>query len=67
MAWVPATNIAADLTCWTRLLGLHEEPELANAEVDTLRFRLWHIPANWPWARAFQTCWTRLTALPAPD
>jgi hypothetical protein len=81
VAWVLAANIAADLTCWTRLLGLHEEPELADAEVDTLRFRLWHIPArlathardrilripaDWPWARAFQTCWTRLTALPAP-
>jgi hypothetical protein len=53
----------------------------ADAEVDTLRFRLWHnpacfathardrilrIPVDWPWARAFQTCWTRQTALPAP-
>ena len=68
--WVLAANIAADLTCWTRLLGLEGEADLADAEVETLRFRLWHIPArlaahardrilhipvDWPWAEAFQT------------
>jgi hypothetical protein len=79
--WMLTANIAADLTCWTRLLGLAGDPELADAEPDTLRFRLWHlparlvhhardkvlkIPADWPWATAFTTCWNRLAALPDP-
>jgi hypothetical protein len=80
-AWMLSANIAADLTCWTRLLGLDDQPDLADAEVHTLRFRLWHlpgrlvrhardailrIPADWPWATAFTTCWDRLAALPNP-
>jgi hypothetical protein len=79
--WVLAANIAADLTAWTRLLGLHDQPDLAHAEPDTLRYRLLHLPATlssharqrtlkisstWPWADAFTLCWQRLTALPAP-
>ncbi|GGM68116.1 IS1380 family transposase [Micromonospora sonchi] len=74
-AWVLAANIAADLTAWTRLLGLHDQPDLAHAEPDTLRYRLLHLPAKlttharrrtlsipntWPWAEAFQLCWQRL-------
>ena len=77
--WILAANIAADLTAWTRLLGLHDQPDLAHAEPDTLRYRLLHLPAKlttharqrrlsipdtWPWANAFQLCWQRLTALP---
>jgi hypothetical protein len=79
--WVLAANLAADLDAWTRLLGLHDQPDLAHAEPDTLRYRLWHLPAiltrharrrylalaaSWPWADAFTTCWQRLTALPEP-
>ena len=79
--WVIAANIAADLTAWTRLLGLHDDGELRDANPGTLRYRLWHLPArlarharqralaisaDWPWAQAFLTCWQRLTALPAP-
>jgi hypothetical protein len=30
--WVLAANIAADLAAWTRLLGLHDQPDLADAE-----------------------------------
>jgi hypothetical protein len=78
--WVLAANIAADLTAWTRLLGLHDD-ELRDADPDTLRYRIWHIPArlasharqrtlaispDWPWTQAFITCWQRLCALPAP-
>ncbi|WP_269461124.1 transposase [Actinoplanes derwentensis] len=78
--WVLACNIAADLTAWTRLLGLHDRPDLAHAEPDTLRYRLLHLPAKlatharrrvlsisstWPWADAFTLCWQRLTQLPA--
>lgn len=79
VGWVLAANLAADLDAWTRLLGLHDEPGLALAEPEALRYRLWHmparlvsharrkilrIPADWPWADAFTTCWRRLMSLP---
>jgi DDE family transposase len=79
--WVLAANIAADLAAWTRLLGCHDDPELCDADPDTLRYRIWHIPArlasharqrtlaigpDWPWAQAFLACWHRLCTLPAP-
>jgi hypothetical protein len=79
--WVLACNLANDLDAWTRLLGLHDQPDLTNAEPDTLRYRLWHLPArltrharrqwltisnSWPWRDAFTLCWHRLGALPAP-
>ena len=76
-----AANIAADLTAWARLLGLHDQPDLRDADPDTLRYRIWHLPArlvrharkrilkispDWPWTDAFLTCWQRLCELPAP-
>ena len=76
-----AATIAADLAAWTRLLGLHYDEGLRGADLDTLRYRIWHLPAclarharqrilainpDWPWAQAFLTCWQRLLALPAP-
>jgi hypothetical protein len=79
--WVIAANIAADLAAWTRLLGLCDDEDLREADPDTLRYRIWHIPArlahharqrilkispDWPWKEAFLTCWQRLCALPAP-
>ena len=79
--WVIAANIAADLTAWTRLLGFGDHPDLHEADPDTLRYRVWHIPArlarharerilkispSWPWKDAFLACWHRLCALPAP-
>lgn len=79
--WVLAANIAADLTAWTRLLGHCDDAELRAADPDTLRYRIWHIPArlarharqrilaisrDWPWKDAILTCWQRLCALPAP-
>ena len=80
--WVIAANIAADLAAWTRLLGCSDDPDLKDADPDTLRYRIWHIPArlarharqrtlgispDWPWKEAFLICWQRLCALPAPD
>jgi hypothetical protein len=77
--WMLAANLAADLDAWVRLLALHDVDGLADAEPDTMRFRLYHLPsrladharrrwlridATWPWATAFTTCWQRLTALP---
>ena len=79
--WVIAANIAADLAAWTRLLGFCDDPGLREADPDTLRYRVWHIPArlarharervlkispSWPWKDAFLTCWQRLCALPSP-
>ncbi|GAA1184503.1 hypothetical protein GCM10009664_58030 [Kitasatospora gansuensis] len=78
--WVLAANLAADLDAWTRLLGLHDQPGLSHAEPDTMRYRLYQLPAkhtrharrrwltlsnSWPWREAFLTCWQRLSALPA--
>jgi len=79
--WVLAANLAADLTAWARILGLYDQQELRDAEPDTLRYRIWHLPArlvrharkrvlkvsaDWPWNNAFITCWNRFCALPAP-
>ncbi len=79
--WVTAANIAADLAAWTRLLGCCDEDDLRDADPDTLRYRIWHLPArlarharqrtlaispDWPWTQAFLACWHRLCALPAP-
>jgi Transposase DDE domain group 1 len=44
--WVIAANIAADLAAWTRLLGHHDDPGLREANPDTLRYRVWHLPAR---------------------
>ncbi len=79
--WVVAANIAADLSAWCRLLGLYDQEDLKDAEPDTLRYRLWALPARlachararvlkisrtWPWKQAFLACWQRLCTLPAP-
>ncbi|MET8130013.1 IS1380 family transposase [Streptomyces sp. NPDC005065] len=79
-SWILTANLAADLDAWLRLLTLHDQPDLADAEPDTMRFRLYHLPARlahharrrflriertWPWASAFTTSWRRLTQLPA--
>jgi hypothetical protein len=79
-AWALAATIAADLDAWTRLLLLHDEPELAKAEPETIRMKLYHLPARltaharrrtlhldrtWPWAAAFTTAWQRAHQLPA--
>jgi Transposase DDE domain group 1 len=79
--WVLAANIAADLAAWSRFLGFHDCGDLKEAEPDTLRYRVWHIPArlvhharqrvlkispDWPWKEAFLACWRRLCVLPAP-
>ena len=79
--WVLAANIAADLSAWCRLLGLYDCDDLKDAEPDTLRYRLWALPARlarharqrvlkisrtWPWKEAFLACWQRLCALPEP-
>ena len=80
-AWVLAATLAADLDAWTRLLLLHDEPELATAEPATIRRKLYHLPArltsharrrtlhldrSWPWSPAFTTAWQRGHPAPGP-
>jgi Transposase DDE domain group 1 len=76
--WITAAAIATDLLTWTRLLGLYDHDDLAQAAPDTLRYRILHVPArlathsrrrtlhlpqDWPWAAPIITCWKRLCAL----
>ncbi|WP_259470962.1 IS1380 family transposase [Streptomyces sp. 1114.5] len=78
--WMLTANLAHDLDCWVRLLSVHDQPQLERAEPDTMRYRLYHLPARlaaharrrwlridhtWPWADAFVLAWQRLTHLPA--
>ncbi len=44
--WMLAANLAADLDAWVRLLALHDIDGLPDAEPDTMRFRLYHLPAR---------------------
>lgn len=77
--WMLAANLGHDLDCWLRLLVLHDHDGLARAEPDTMRYRLYHLPARlatharrrhlriertWPWALPFVLAWQRLTHLP---
>ena len=78
--WMLAANLGHDLDCWVRLLALHDQSDLERAEPDTMRYRLYHLPARlaaharrrwlridrtWPWADVFLLAWQRLTQLPA--
>ena len=38
--WVIVANIAADLAAWTRLLGCCDDPDLREADPETLRYRI---------------------------
>jgi hypothetical protein len=64
------------------LTGFRYCEDLKDAEPDTLRYRVWHLPArlvrhagkgilkispNWPWKDVFLTRWQRLCGLPAPS
>jgi hypothetical protein len=78
-AWVSAVAIASDLLCWTRLLLL--DGHLADAEPQTLRYRLLHtaariikrsrktvlrIPETWPWAKQLADAFKRVIVIPWP-
>lgn len=61
--WMLTANLAADLDTWLRLLTLHDQDGLEDAEPDTMRLR---IERTWPWAVAFTASWSRRTQLPVP-
>jgi hypothetical protein len=73
-------SLAAVLDAWLHLLALHDQDELADAESDTMRFRICHLPdrlaaharrrhlrlvPDRPGAAAFVLAWQRLTGLTA--
>ncbi|MFZ3475158.1 transposase [Streptomyces sp. 4.24] len=77
-SWMLTANLAADRDAWLRLLALHDQGDLVQAGPDTMRFRLYHLPARlsrhahrrwlriestWPRAKAFTAAWTRITNL----
>jgi hypothetical protein len=74
--WMLAANLTADLDTWLRLLTLHDQDGLEDAEPDTMHLRIYRLPARlarhvrrrilriertWPWAAAFTASWNRLT------
>ncbi|WP_323188075.1 transposase [Streptomyces sp. NBC_01264] len=78
-SWMLAANVAADLDAWLRLLALHDQDDLADAEPQTMRMRIYHqagrlarharvrhlrLDASWPWATTFTLAWNRLTCQP---
>lgn len=81
-AWLMATQIAADLTAWTRLLALTGDADvLAACEPKALRYRFLHVPArlthsarrrrlripeSWPWATAIVAVFANIAAIPQP-
>ena len=80
--WLMLTQIAADLTAWTRLLALTGDAKiLAACEPKALRYRFLHVPARlthsarkrrlripetWPWATAIVAVFANIAAIPQP-
>lgn len=83
VAWVLAAAIVADVGTWTRILLLRDELELAAAETETIRRKLYHLPArlamharrrilhldpSWPGRRpSARPVSTSQTSRPSPD
>ncbi len=81
-AWLMLTQIAADLTVWTRLLAFTGDATvLAACEPKALRYRFLHVPArlthsarrrrlripeSWPWAAAVVAVFANIAAIPQP-
>ncbi|MFD5494380.1 hypothetical protein ACFWH4_16035 [Streptomyces sp. NPDC127091] len=77
--WMLAAHLSPVLNAWTRLLTLHNNKNLADAKPNTVRFRLYHLPAylarhrppplpahraDLALGKAFTVCWKRFTQLP---
>jgi len=76
------TQIAADLTAWTRLLACTGDAVvLATCEPKALRYRFLHVPVRlthsaprrrlripetWPWATAIVAVFANIAAIPQP-
>jgi hypothetical protein len=75
--WLAIDALAQDLLAWTASLALpapaaRYEPKrlrllaVAGRIVRSVRQRVLHIDAAWPWADTIITARARLTRLPAP-
>ena len=79
-AWLACAMIAIDLIAWTQTILLHDDPALARAEPNALRYGL-HVAAcltrsgrrvhlrldpNWPSAATVADAVTTLRAIPDP-
>jgi hypothetical protein len=45
-AWLETLLAATDLVCWTKLIGFHDTPALARAEIATFRNLVLHVAAR---------------------
>jgi hypothetical protein len=76
-AWLETLLAATDLVCWTKLLGFHNTPALAHAEIATFRNLVLHVAARitttartiriridqtWRWATAITQAWLAIRA-----
>ncbi|MDR3660334.1 MAG: IS1380 family transposase [Mycobacterium sp.] len=76
-AWLQIVLAATDLVSWSKLIGFADQPDLANCEIDTFRYRVLHvaaritrgarqirlrIDATWRWATAISEGWQQLRA-----
>jgi hypothetical protein len=76
-AWLEIVMTATDLLAWTKLIGFHDEPDLARCEIAAFRYRVLHVAARitrtarqvrlrldrtWRWANAIVTAWQRIRA-----
>ncbi|GAA3379438.1 hypothetical protein GCM10020367_62960 [Streptomyces sannanensis] len=44
--WVLTANLGHDLDCWVRLMALQDQDDLVRAELDTMRCRIYQLPAR---------------------
>jgi hypothetical protein len=76
-AWLETLLAATDLVCWTKLLGFHDVPALAHAEIATFRNLVLHVAARitrgsrqtrlridqtWHWATEITHAWQTIRA-----
>jgi hypothetical protein len=76
-AWLETLLAATDLVCWTKLLGFHDTPALAHAEIATFRNLVLHVAARitrrsrtirlridqtWRWATEITQAWRTIRA-----
>jgi hypothetical protein len=45
-AWLQIVLAATDLVSWSKLVGFADQPDLANCESDTFRYRALHVAAR---------------------
>jgi DDE family transposase len=75
-AWLVIATLAHNLLRWTAAIGLGIRGQVVAKTLRrrllvmpgrltrSARWRLLHLPCDWPWARQFQLALTRLRALP---